>query len=243
MKSKILCSAFCFLFFSFTIWSQQSIPSDADAFYRKAMGSINTAHIKWIRQMAAAMNTQGMDEAAIRKVAVVYGGQYNLNEMDIEALIALVMIQAAKDAEQDMKDIMEEMKKKNEEKEALRQAQETMERNKRSMSRQMLDSFKTLTNPKLTTVTKPQAQKIQPARNVPDKTTTNPTVNSKVSATEIKSVQEKMRAKIESLNEITQIKSMRLQQMMERRTKSIETLSNIMKKISETEDSIVKNLK
>jgi len=49
--------------------------------------------------------------------------------------------------------------------------------------------------------------------------------------------------RLEAMNEMSEELSLRLQMMMDRRSKFIQTLSNMMKKISQTQDSIVGNLK
>jgi hypothetical protein len=54
---------------------------------------------------------------------------------------------------------------------------------------------------------------------------------------------ESMKGKIDGMNEMSEMASLRLQMMMDRRSKFISTLSNIMKKISTTQDSLVENLK
>lgn len=46
-----------------------------------------------------------------------------------------------------------------------------------------------------------------------------------------------------ALNDMTEVTSMRLQMLMDQRSKFIEALSNIMKKTDSTDDSIVQNLK
>ncbi len=45
------------------------------------------------------------------------------------------------------------------------------------------------------------------------------------------------------MNEMSEMSSMRLQMAMDRRSKFIDTLSNILKKISDTGDAVVHNLK
>ncbi|MBL0131266.1 MAG: hypothetical protein IPP43_09260 [Chitinophagaceae bacterium] len=45
------------------------------------------------------------------------------------------------------------------------------------------------------------------------------------------------------MNGLSEMSSIRLQMTMDRRSKIISTLSNIMKKISKTQDSIIQNLK
>jgi len=48
---------------------------------------------------------------------------------------------------------------------------------------------------------------------------------------------------VESITDQTQMDQMKLQQEQERRSKIMQALANIMKKVSETTDSIVQNLK
>ena len=48
---------------------------------------------------------------------------------------------------------------------------------------------------------------------------------------------------LESIGELSEMTSLRLQMTMDRRSKFISTLSNIMKKISTTQDTLVQNLK
>jgi hypothetical protein len=45
------------------------------------------------------------------------------------------------------------------------------------------------------------------------------------------------------MSEMSEMTSLRLQMAMDRRSKFIESLSNIMKNISQTQDTLVQNLK
>lgn len=56
-------------------------------------------------------------------------------------------------------------------------------------------------------------------------------------------VQDDLKGKLDGMNEMSEMTSMRLQMTMDRRSKFISTLSNIMKKISMTQDTLVQNLK
>jgi len=239
MKPKTIYFSFALLFLSCLVQSQQPVPADADAFYKKAMNSINEKHIKWIKQTATS-NRLSMDETGIRKLVSSYASQNNFNNMDIEALVALVMMQAAKDNEQDLKDAMEQIKKTNEEKQKLRDAQEAMEKNKNAMSTQTLDSFRSLTKTRINTTQKTQTARLQAN---PTVTRVNTPVNTKASTTDIKKVQDDLQAKHDSLSELSEERSLKMQMLMDRRSKAMEMLSNIMKKISETQDSIIQNMK
>ena len=48
---------------------------------------------------------------------------------------------------------------------------------------------------------------------------------------------------LDSLNDMSEMTSMRLQMAMDRRSKFIEALSNILKKISDTDSSVIQNMK
>lgn len=52
-----------------------------------------------------------------------------------------------------------------------------------------------------------------------------------------------MNTKLDNMNEMSEMESLRLQMAMDRLSKMMSTLSNLMKKISETSQSITQNLK
>lgn len=54
---------------------------------------------------------------------------------------------------------------------------------------------------------------------------------------------EEMKRKLESMNEMSEMTALRLQMTMDRRSKFISTLSQLMKKISDTQDILVQNIK
>jgi ketosteroid isomerase-like protein len=60
---------------------------------------------------------------------------------------------------------------------------------------------------------------------------------------QLRLVREALEAKLDSMSEMSEMTSLRLQMMMDRRSKFISTLSNIMKKVSTTQDTLIQNLK
>ena len=54
---------------------------------------------------------------------------------------------------------------------------------------------------------------------------------------------EELKGRLDGMNEMSEMTSLRLQMMMDRRSKFISTLSNIMKKVSTTQEAVVQNLK
>ena len=61
--------------------------------------------------------------------------------------------------------------------------------------------------------------------------------------TQLKPMSDDLKVKLDGMNEMSEMTSLRLQMTMDRRSKFIETLSNIMKKVGTTMDTITQNLK
>ena len=59
----------------------------------------------------------------------------------------------------------------------------------------------------------------------------------------LKSLLDDLKGRLDGMNEMSEMTSLRLQMTMDRRTKFIETLSNIMKKIGTTQETLSQNLK
>jgi len=64
-----------------------------------------------------------------------------------------------------------------------------------------------------------------------------------VDVSQLVAVQEDLKGKLDGMNELSELTSLRLQMLMDRRSKMISTLSNIMKKMSSTQDAVVQNIK
>jgi len=60
---------------------------------------------------------------------------------------------------------------------------------------------------------------------------------------ELRAIQDDLQGRLDSMNEMSEMTSMRLQRAMDRRSKFVEALSNMMKKIDSTQETIVQNLK
>jgi hypothetical protein len=59
----------------------------------------------------------------------------------------------------------------------------------------------------------------------------------------VAAINDSAKGDLDSMNEMSEMSSMRLQMAMDRRSKFVEALSNIMKKIDSTQETIVQNLK
>ena len=70
-----------------------------------------------------------------------------------------------------------------------------------------------------------------------------PPRNSGLPVSGLESLLDDIKGKLDGLNEMSEMTSLRLQITMERRSKIIQTLSNIMKKIGTTQETLVQNIK
>ena len=224
-----------------TVRSQNTFTKEQETFYRNAMTTINSKHIAWIKTTATNVNKQKLDETAVRKLATNYATLGNLNGADIEALCFLVLMDAAKSAQDDIKNIMAATKAINNQKDALRQmmsSTQKLENSNAGISKQTLDSFRF----NLRSVTPNNVQTTNRTTSVPVQRV-NVMTTQKASSSDINQFQNELKHKTDSLNSLSEIENLQLQMMMDKQGKMITVLSNIMKKISDTQDNIIKNMK
>lgn len=70
-----------------------------------------------------------------------------------------------------------------------------------------------------------------------------PPRNSGLTLSRLNSLLDDIKGKLDGLNEMSEMTSLRLQMTMDRRSKFIQTLSNIMKKVGTTQETLVQNIK
>ena len=165
---------------------------------------------------------------------------------DIEALVFVVMMEATKSAEEDLKQIMGEVKSITAAKQGLRElickvandiaANTDHEQETISFASDGLGNEEAYHRAPLPLPSQRCGGGV--AVKVTD---LHPGVITRVA--HLQSIQDGLKAKLDSMSEMSEMTSLRLQMAMDRRSKLMETLSNIMKKISETNNSITQNLK
>lgn len=219
----------------------QNKPSpEAEAFFNKAMSQINSRHILWIKNTAWDMNAKNMAaDSAIAK-AKIYGVLGSMNGQDIEAVAFLVLMQASKSAQDDLKDIMAKVKAINVQKKSLRTAMESLNNNQ-NISRLRIDSLKNISLQ--TEAIKSNHGIMQPVRTASSDSSRFKKVNTSVTRSEIEATKDRFKNDLDSMNQMGEMESLRLQMAMDRQSKMISTLSNLLKKVSESADAITQNLK
>jgi len=162
-----------------------------------------------------------------------------LQGADIEAVAFIVLMEASKDASDDLQKIMQDVQKRNQQKQALRQLLEDMSRLKsqgpngqpatpcaspacQSLLAQ-LRQFSTASGPL------PHPIRV-PAGN-------------SLTYGDLDQLLQQTQQNLGSMSETSEMDSFRLQMAMDRRSKFMDALSNVMKKTSDTDASIVGSLK
>jgi hypothetical protein len=157
---------------------------------------------------------------------------------DIDALIFLVMMQAAQDMNEDLKSMMERVKAIDAAKQTLRElirnANAEVARSARNLHAPCRSPFCQSLPAKLGALATATAALPHPVR-----------VSSPAQPTyaQLRALQGRLKADLDSMNELNEMESLRLQMAMDRRSKFMQALSNILKKTSDTQASIVQNLK
>jgi hypothetical protein len=168
---------------------------------------------------------------------------------DIEALVFTVLMQATKDQDKDLELIMAEVKAETAAKQALRAIVNRVARDVAANAGQMdgkprlnlkagmggLNGYMCCQMP---------VPDIQSATGVAYYATNLvPGGAPLTDLAQLKAILADLQGNLDSMNEMSEMTSMRLQMAVDRRSRLILTLSNIMKKISDTQAAVVQNLK
>lgn len=220
------------MLFSLAGYCQEKFPKEQEEFYQKAMQQINVRHVNWVKTNAPKINKENMSETDVRNMASEYAVSGKMQGADIEAMVFLVLMQAGKSAQEDLKAIMANVKSINQQKKEFREANEKLNTGN-TVTRLQLDSFNLLLVKERRTIVKADSTKIARAR-----VNTSP-----VAKTELDKTRMQIKSKLDSLSEMGEMESLRLQMYIDRMSKMMSTLSNLMKKISDTQNAIIQNLK
>ena len=224
---RIIAPLFFFgLLCSFSATAQRELSAEEEAFFSRAMSQINAKHVRWIKSTAQEANQKNLSAEEVQVKTSSYGMLGSMGSQDIEALAFLVLMQASKSAQEDLKAIMAKVKSLNNQKSKVREAIAALNNKNSTITRAKLDSCKLL---------------IQSTTNV-QKTKTVSSSRA-VTQSEINETITRLSDQRDSLSEMGEEQQLKLQMLLDRRSKLLSTLSNLMKKISQTQDSIIANLK
>ena len=217
------------------------LPLDQKARADRIWSIASPAAKSWATQHARAVAVGPGDPYALANAAAsqskwaVLG---NLQGADIEALAFLVLMEASKSAQEDLKAIMDRVKAQNEAKAKLRAALEKVQRDLSANAGRAptapctppacgLSAADVDTLHRLATPARKSATSLKGTSNLAD----------------LRNAEKTVKSDLDSISEMGEMESLRLQMAMDRMSKMMSTLSNILKKISDTAQSITQNLK
>jgi len=208
-------------------------PAGAEAREARLLTKVGPQTRAWIKQVGAKEAASGQpSEAAAIAAARSLG---NLQDADIQAVAFLVLMEATRDTDTDLRKIKSEAKQTSMSNQAVRE--QIANRNEELTAHAPASAKASAVQPPAAVARAPVA--VAPlARNVTTRVAPSPPKSGGVAASA-----DIMKNKLDSMSEMNEMTSLRLQMMMDRRSKFIATLSNIMKKISSTQDTLVQNLK
>jgi hypothetical protein len=200
------------------------LPAGAEALEAKLMTRVGPQTRGWIKQEAARQHVAGMASEVTATNAITTNRSFRgLPDSDINAIAFLVMMEAAKSARDDLKAIMANVKNINEAKASLQQnaqpAKRTTEDENASRAK-AASASRQIANANRATVGPEPMPKAQFAKQL-----------------------QSARSNLDSLGEMGEMESLRLQSSMDKLSKVNSTISNLMKKLSDTAQSITQNLK
>jgi hypothetical protein len=198
----------------------------------------------WVQQQAGIEKQKPAPDLAALQTAI--GNRFSagnnrapaLNQAEIESMMFAVLMQATSEMDQDLRQIMDEVNSVNKSKQQLRDLLGEVQKEAASSSARP-------TAPCDAQVCRSLAARISQIEAAAPKSPRMPLIQAPSHPTfgDLKPIQDGLKSQVDSMNEMSEITSLRLQMTMDRRAKFMEALSNIMKKMNSTSDSLVQNLK
>ena len=227
-KTLFMRVLFTMMLIGVSLWGHSQfcfVPPQIEENFNQSMKLVKPSHAGWIRSTGQKVQSGKLEVANLRAEVSNYAVLGNLNNADIEALSFLVLMQAAKSAQEDLKQIMENIKSINQAKARQREALKSLSGNRIKYNTQ-LDSLKRVAG-----ITKANAR---PVPAVALKT---------LSKEELDDASSEIKKEMDTQSDMAEELSIRLQMHMDRLTKAYSMISNMLKKFGDTTGQITENLK
>jgi hypothetical protein len=234
----------------------QPIPPEMTQRFQTLHSALQPSVNSWVQQQAQMVAQQSAPNLPVLEAAIrsrfsgaraagpaspnAASGNFpmlgGLQGTDIEALAFIVMMQATQDMDQDLKNIMQDVQKHNQQKQALRQLLDGL-----NQAKSQGNSNSPCASPACQSLVGQIRQFSGTASQLPHPVRFPST--DRLTNGDVAQLQQQMQQNLDSLGDMSEMESLRLQMAMDRRSKFLETLSNVMKKLSDTSSSLISNLK
>lgn len=234
-----------------TQMSISKVPPEMTQRFTVLYGALQAAVKAWVVQQARLeAHKPGPDESGLEKtIHSRFPALNSASSQDVDALVFLVLMQATTDGDQDLQNQMAQAQAQTQAKQAVRDLLNKLSAEQAALARSGSTGSTGATlqcrsqfchslpqrladvNAMMSRVAGPPLSEVQ--LQVPP----NPT------AAQLNQVASALQNKLDSMNDLSEQGSMQLQMTMDRRSKLLATLSNLMKTISASADTILQNLK
>jgi flagellar hook-basal body complex protein FliE len=223
------------------------IPADIANRNARLQGLLQPSAKSWVDTQARTESQRPAPDLAALETAIrarfgsTAGGSSGIPPgADIEELAFVVLMNATNDQDSDLQQIMNEVQAQTKAKQFLREQMQIVNKDVANNSRQLTsEASKTCNSPGCNELIE-HASDIA-AATVQSKKPVH--IGGAITYGQLKEIQEELQGSLDSMNEMSETTSMRLQMAMDRRSKFVEALSNVMKKIDSTQEAIIQNLK
>jgi hypothetical protein len=222
------------------MYAQKEMPQGANAVFDSIIHHINKKHITWLTETAQESNKKLSDIDDLLSDANNYTGTPNYSSMDIDAMYFLLIMECNRYEEAELKEMLSEMQEVNKHKQELRDfAAKTKE--KSLVSRSEYDS----TRYSFLKIETQIARLSFYLSNISIDLAGYKSSGSKKTVSEEELAQAQAIAKddLNSISELSDLLSLRIQKVMDRKARFIALISKILRKISGLESIIIENLK
>lgn len=218
-------------------------PAGSEKLFNESMKLISARHAIWIKNTAQKVNEKKLTDEDVKAEATSWAVLGSLPGADIEALAFLVLMQAAKSSQEDLKTIMAKVKAINnakaQQRKNLAEAQELQAAASNKTAGETIsggDEFK-----KTYVVERRRADSLKRLAGI--QVSNSKLYKTPTTKATLDRLVDEMKSDLDSMSEMGEMESLRLQMAMDRMSKMMSTLSNLLKKISDTAQGITQNLK
>jgi hypothetical protein len=160
-------------------------------------------------------------------------------DVDVDSLAAIVMMEAAKDQEQELRDLLDEVQKQNATRRQLSQMMDQLSQDASSSKTNMVNGV--CTTPRCQALA--EALQRLPVTMPPITKAAQLAATGDLTNVKLQQILGQMKMAKDSMDLLSQEQQARLQAYKERKSKMEETLANLLKKISDTNSAIIGNMK
>jgi hypothetical protein len=216
------------------------IPVEAAALYSKLMQKVQPMVRQIINEQALKLRQGSIDEHAVSGNLTAIFSTRGIAGMDISEAAFLVVMQATKDMDKDINNMMEKMKAFTSAKQKLRDLTTKVSQD---VAKNVHKKDNEVCAPPSCGGYRAAMMEVDPILKGVSTQRMPLIYRDPTNIGQLRILAKDLKGRLDGLNEMSEMTSLRLQMTMDRRSKFISTLNAMMKKISSTQGTLIQNIK